>query len=135
MVTVQKDITKKESTAPEGVEHTRERKVYAPAVDIYEKGDNIMLIADLPGVDEKSVDITLEKNILSIRGYVAPVELNGHKLVYAEYGDGDYYRTFTLSNEINRDKIEAVVKNGVLMLTLPKAETAKTRKIAVTAAV
>lgn len=135
MVDVKKDIAKHESTMPEGVEHTRERKLYAPIVDIYEKGDNIMLIADLPGVDEKSVDISLENNILSVRGYVSPVEFSGYKLAYAEYGDGDYHRTFTLSNEINRDKIDAVVKNGVLTLTLPKAETAKTRKIAVTAAV
>jgi len=132
---VKKDVQKQESTAPEGVEYTRERKVYAPLVDIYEKGDNIMLIADMPGVDEKSVDITLEKNILTIRGAVEPPKVGqGHKLVYAEYGIGDYERTFTLSNEINRNKIEAVVKNGVLRLTLPKDEAAKSRKIPVKAA-
>jgi HSP20 family protein len=90
------------------------------------------VVADMPGVDENSVDITLEQNVLTIDGYAAPVEPKGHRLAYAEYRVGDYQRRFTLSDQIDRDKIEATVKDGVLRLHLSKvAPTA--RKIAVKA--
>ena len=68
---------------------------------------------------------------MTITGCVKPEISNGHKLVYAEYDTGDYQRAFTLSNEIDIDKIEASVQNGVLRLSLPKAEAAKPRKIEV----
>jgi HSP20 family molecular chaperone IbpA len=133
MVEVKKDTQKKESKTPEGVEHTRAARVYTPDVDIYEKGDIIYLIADIPGVDEKSIDIGLEKNILTLRANVDPVGMDNYKLIYGEYGIGDYHRAFTLSNEIDQSKIEAVVTNGVLRLILPKSDIAKTRKIEVKA--
>ena len=128
-----KEIQKKETEGKEGVERTRSKKLYAPLVDIIEEKDNLFLIADMPGVDENSVDITLEKNLLTIYGAVEPDIPENHRLVSAEYGIGDYQRTFTLSDEIDRGKIEARVKNGVLRLTLPKAEEARTRKIKVKA--
>jgi len=133
MIEVKKDIQKKESKTPEGVEHTKAARVYRPDVDIYEKGDIIYLIADIPGVDEKSIDIRLEKNILTLRADVDPVELDNYKFIYGEYGIGDYHRAFTLSNEIDQSKIEAVVTNGVLRLILPKSDVAKTKKIEVKA--
>jgi HSP20 family molecular chaperone IbpA len=128
-----KEVQKKEAQAPEGVERTRDRKVFVPSVDIIERNDDLVLIADMPGVDEKSLDVTLEKNILTINGYVEPEIPDKHKLVYAEYSVGDYQRTFTLSDEIDRERIQASVKNGVVRLILPKAETAKVKKIAVKA--
>lgn len=133
METTAKDVQKKETGAKEGVERTRSKKLYTPAVDIIEGKDGLLLIADMPGVDENSVDITLEKNVLTIYGTVEPEIPEKHRLVSSEYGIGDYQRTFTLSDEIDREKIEATVKNGVLRLTLPKAEAAKTRKIPVKA--
>ncbi|GAB4387337.1 MAG: Hsp20/alpha crystallin family protein [Thermodesulfovibrionales bacterium] len=131
-VTVTKDIEKKEARAPEG-ERTRQRRVYRPTVDIIEKKDRILLLADMPGVDQKSLDITLEKNVLTIYGAVDAGVQEGYRLYHAEYGVGDYQRVFTLSEEVDRDRIEASLKNGVLRLVLPKAEAAKTRKIAVKA--
>lgn len=133
MADATKEVQKKEAQTPEGVERTRDRRVFVPAVDIIERKEDILLIADMPGVDEKSVDISLEKNLLTINGYVEPEIPDKHKLVYAEYSIGDYQRTFTLSDEINREKIQATVKNGVLKLVLPKAETAKVKKITVKA--
>lgn len=115
------------------VERTRSATVYTPDVDILEKEDSIIVFADMPGVDEKSVDITLEKDVLSIYVRVEPEVPEKHQLLHAEYGVGDYQRSFTISNEIDRDKIEARVKNGVLRLVLPKAPAAKTRKIAIQA--
>lgn len=133
METATKDVQKKKEEVKEGAERTRSKKLYTPPVDIIEGGDGLFLIADMPGVDEKSVDITLEKNILTIYGAVDPEIPENRRLVSAEYGIGDYQRSFTLSDEIDREKIEATVRNGVLRLTLPRAEAAKTRKIPVKA--
>lgn len=131
MTDAAKEIQKKEASPPEGIERTRPRKVYTPAVDILERKDDIIVTADMPGVDEMSVDITLEKNVLTIAGAVAPVFPESHRQVLSEYGIGDYQRAFTISEEVDRDRINATVKNGVLRLILPKAATAKTRKIEV----
>jgi HSP20 family molecular chaperone IbpA len=61
-------------------------RVYMPRVDIYEQDDETVLVADMPGVDENSVDITLEKNVLTIKGYVED-HMEGYGLAYSEYGD------------------------------------------------
>ncbi|MBI5847974.1 MAG: Hsp20 family protein [Nitrospirae bacterium] len=126
-------VLPREAVAEQREERTRERRVYTPAVDIIEGKDETTVIADMPGVDESSVDITLEKNILEIYGKVDPDIPQGMRLVISEYGIGDYHRRFTLSDEIDRDRIQATVKNGVLRLILPRAEKAKTRKIEVRA--
>lgn len=127
------EIQKQEAEEMEGVERTRTRRVFIPKVDIYEEGDTVYLLADMPGVNEESVDITLEKNILTITGLV-DTEMEDYGLAYSEYRVGDYERTFALSDEVDRNKIEATVSDGVLRLTLPKAEEAKARKIAVQSA-
>ncbi len=112
-------------------ERTRQRRVYIPRADIYETHDDVVVIVDIPGADEKSVDISLEKNVLTINAYPADYQPEGYSTVYSEYGMGDYQRRFVISNEIDQEKIEAGVKNGVLHLRLPKAGPAKTRKITV----
>ncbi|MEW5986042.1 MAG: Hsp20/alpha crystallin family protein [Chloroflexota bacterium] len=122
-----------ESKTAARVERTRPTRTYTPRVDIYETNDETILLADMPGVDENSVDITLDKNILTIEGRVNFERPAGYDLAYREYGVGDYYRTFALSDVVDRARIEATVKNGVLRLSLPKAEAARTRKIAVRA--
>lgn len=124
--------TEKQEIVESGAERTRARAAFVPRVDIYETNDGIVLLADMPGVDETSVDITLEQNVLTINGYVEPVEPENYRLAYPEYRVGDYQRSFTLSDQIDQDKIEAAVKNGVLGLHLPKAEPT-TKKIVVKA--
>jgi len=126
------DLQKKESTT--ATERIRNVKTFTPRVDIYETKDALVLVADMPGVDEKSVDVQLEKNILTITGCVYTDEAKGRSIVYSEYETGDYERTFTLSDEIDSEKIKATVKNGVLRLELPKAEKAKPKKIIIQAA-
>ena len=128
------DVEKQEVAQVNGTERTRARTAFIPKVDIYEVAEDIFVVADMPGVDENAIDITIEKNILTIDGYVEPESSDTYNLVYAEYDVGDYHRRFTLSNEIDQDKIEAVVKDGVLRLRLPKSEKAKARKISVKAA-
>lgn len=128
------EVEKQEVQSSDGSERTRATRAYVPRVDIYETDNEIKLVADMPGVNEESLDITLEKNVLSIDGYVNSIAPSNYNLAYAEYDEGDYHRRFTLSNEIDQDKIEASMKHGVLHLTLPKAAIAKSRKIAVKAA-
>ena len=131
-MTEKRELQKREAELEKGVERTRQTRVYTPAVDIIEKNNDIVLMADMPGVDENSVDITLEKDLLTIYGKVEPEIPENHRLVISEYGVGDYERTFALSDEIDREHIRATVKDGVLKLVLPKAESAKTKKIPVT---
>lgn len=132
MAEATKELQKK-AQASERVERTRARRVFSPRVDIIERKGDILVTADMPGVDETSVDINLEKNVLTIYGAIEDEPLAGHEPYYTEYGLGDYERAFTLSDEIDRDRIRATVKNGVLKLVLPKAEATKSRKIAVKA--
>jgi len=131
MANVNKENERESVTNPVQTERTRNRKVYVPKVDIYETKDATVLIADMPGVDDKSVDVSLEKNILTITGAVEPDTYPAHSIVHAEYDVGDYQRAFTISDEVAREKIEAVVKQGVLRLTLPKAEPVKARRITI----
>jgi HSP20 family protein len=126
-----KEVEKESVANTVQTERSRNRKVYVPKVDIYETKDATILIADMPGVDEKSVDVTLEKNVLTITGTVEPDVYPAHSLVYAEYDIGDYQRAFTISDEVAREKIQAVVKQGALRLTLPKAEPVRARKITI----
>src|SRR5512147_1841587 len=116
---------KREAQAMETAERTRQRKAYLPDVDIIERKDDIVILADMPGVDETSVNVTLEKNVLAINAKVDYAPPKEHKLAVHEYGVGDYERSFTLSSEIDRDRIQASAKNGVLRLVLPKVAAAK----------
>lgn len=125
------EIAKKTEAKGAVAERTRDRKTYIPRVDIHEVGENLYLLADMPGADESSVNITLEKDVLTIEGGVDEKVYGDRKASYAEYDIGDYYRSFTLSDEIDREKIEASMKNGVLRIVLPKAEPHKTKKISI----
>jgi HSP20 family protein len=122
-------IQKREKEGMEKVERTRAGKVFVPPIDIVETNEDIVLIADMPGVEQKSIDITVEQDVLTIEGRVEPLIPEGYDLTYCEYEIGDFQRSFTLTDTIDRDKIEAAFKNGVLKLRLPKAEPAKPKKI------
>jgi HSP20 family protein len=121
--------SKQELQTQGGSERTRSGRAYLPAADIYETNNAVVLVLDMPGVDEGTVDVTLEKNVLTIYGRVEPQLPVAHTLAYREYGIGDYQRSFTISNQIDWEKIEGTVKNGVLRLTLPKAGPAKAKQI------
>jgi HSP20 family protein len=125
--------TRKQEAVSPYEERTRQRPLFVPRADIYETEDDIVVVADVPGTDENNVEITLEKNILTINAYPSNDPPKDFTVVYSEYGLGDYQRRFAISNEIDRDKIEAQVKDGVLRLRLPKAGPSKTRKITVKA--
>jgi HSP20 family molecular chaperone IbpA len=125
--------TEKEEVLEAGAERTRDRLAFVPRTDIYETEEMIVVVADMPGADESSVDVNLENRVLTINGYVEPIVPEGHTLAFAEYEVGDYQRAFTLSDQIDRDGIEATIQNGVLRLQLPKVTEARKRRIAIKA--
>ncbi len=122
---------KQEVTA--SAEQTRPGLVFTPEVDIFETDHDITILADMPGVATDGVSIDLEDNVLTLSGDVKPWEGPEESDVLIEFEIGKYYRQFTLSDVIDQDKIEAKLKDGVLRLTLPKAQKAVPRKITVTA--
>jgi HSP20 family molecular chaperone IbpA len=130
MTTKEMEIQEQELVEGE-TERTRECRCFVPRTDIYEAGDEIILVLDMPGINENAIEITLEKNILNVKGFSQVDDAGDYTLSFAEYETGDYERSFRVSDEIAKDKIDALYKNGVLRLTLPKAEQAKARKIAV----
>lgn len=115
-------------------ESTRPGTYFRPPVDIYESADEIVLVADLPGVTPEGLDVNLEGDQLTVEGRVRPDDYQGLKPLHVEYGVGGYFRRFTLGEHIDREGIKANLKHGVLQLRLPKAERARTRKISVQAA-
>jgi len=131
MAEIKETIQKQESKTSDSPERTRSGKVFIPASDIIETANEIYVVADMPGVNEKSIDVTLENNQLTIQGLIQLDVPENHRLMYKEYDVGDFYRSFTISDTIDRDKIQASYKNGVLRLTLPKAEKLKPRQISV----
>jgi HSP20 family molecular chaperone IbpA len=117
---------KQEAQAPE---QTKPGPVFIPPVDIFETDSDITVLADLPGVKTKDLSIDLRENTLTISGDIEPFENADEQDMLIEYEVGKYFRQFTLSNLIDRDKINAKLIDGVLTLTLPKAEAAKPRRI------
>jgi HSP20 family molecular chaperone IbpA len=111
---------------------TRERFL-VPRTDVVESRDGIELIADLPGVDQKNVDIGVEKQTLTISAKISDFPENGAKFARRELAEGRYRRVFELPEGIDSSRIEASMKDGVLHLSLPKAEQHKPRKIEVRA--
>ena len=122
---------KQEVASP--AEQTRTGVVFTPDVDIFEDERQITLLADMPGVASDGITIDLNDNVLSIAGEVKPFESANESDVLIEFEIGRYYRQFTLSEVIDQAKISAELKDGVLRLTLPKAQKAVPRKITVTA--
>ena len=122
---------KQEVTTP--AEQTRPGLIFTPAVDIFETDHEITLLADMPGVTPDKMTIDLHDGMLTFTGDVTPWENRDEKDVLIEFEIGKYHRQFTLSEAIDQDKIQAKLADGVLRLTLPKAEKARPRKITVNA--
>jgi HSP20 family protein len=124
------DIQKSEhGGVPAGPEYTRQGPVYTPFVDIFENGNSITVLADMPGVKPDDLTIDLRESVLTLSGRVAAPESAQETPVLREYQPGTYYRQFTLAETIDQSKIDAKLTDGVLRLELPKVEKAKPRQI------
>jgi len=114
-------------------EHTRSGRYYRPNVDILEEADDLLVVADIPGARPDAVDVKFEDGTLTIRAKVEPRQDEKTEYLRREYGVGDFFRTFQVSEAVDAGKITAQYADGVLLLRLPKAEAIKPRKIAVKA--
>jgi HSP20 family molecular chaperone IbpA len=114
---------KQESTIP--------ARAYLPVTDIFETDAALMLALEMPGVERENVNVKLENGVLSIEGEINFAKYEDLYPVYTEYNVGNYARSFELSSDIDQDRISAELKEGVVVLTLPKAEKAKPRRIKV----
>jgi HSP20 family protein len=124
-------VTQKQEISPEKGELTLEGPYFSPAVDIYGTETELVLMADMPGVESDKVEVDLRDDVLSILGKVKSESEPGENLL-TEYRTGNYFRTFRLTDDIDRNKITAALSDGVLKLTLPKAAKAVPRKIPIT---
>jgi HSP20 family molecular chaperone IbpA len=122
---------KQELSSP--TEQTKPGLTFTPAVDIFENDKEITLLADMPGVKAKDLDIDLREDVLTLSGEVESPENSSERAVLREYRTGRYVRQFTLSDRIDQSKIAAQLKEGVLRLSLPMAEKASPKKIKVKA--
>ena len=114
---------------PVSRETTRsEARYVTPPVDIFETDEGLTVVADVPGLDEQSLEISLDQGILTIEGKAG---FGSGELLWREYAMDGYWRQFQLPDTFDAGKAKAEVKHGVLTLHLPKAEAAKPRKIAI----
>jgi HSP20 family molecular chaperone IbpA len=131
MPTKEMELKEKKEVKKEAGEGTRPGPVFVPPVDILENEKELIVLADMPGVESKNVDIDLRDNQLTIIGRIDSMEDEKEVSLYKEFNWGDYFRVFTLSDIIDQGKITAKMDNGVLRLVLPKVEKAKPQKIKV----
>jgi HSP20 family protein len=124
--------TQKQQVAPPEGEFTHEGTYFVPAVDIYENSKELILLADMPGVQTGDVEIDLKEGTLTILGKVKAESEEGESIL-SEYGVGNYFRSFRLTDVIDQSKITATMSDGVLKLMMPKVEKAIPRKIPITA--
>ena len=126
------DIQKTENAGvPTVPEQTRSGPVYSPSVDIFENDNSITVLADMPGVKAKDLQIDLRESMLTLTGSVTSPESATESAVLREYRTGTLFRQFTLSEAIDQAKIDAQLTDGVLRLELPKLEKARPRQITV----
>jgi HSP20 family protein len=132
LVTAQRDFDRlfREAFSSASGEGEVSTRTWAPPVDIYENGDNLVLKAELPGINPDDVEVRVEDNTLYLKGerkFEKEVKEENYHRVERAYGT--FARSFTLSNTIDSEKVTAGYKDGVLTLTLPKREEAKPKTI------
>lgn len=108
-----------------------ERMLFKPPIDIYESEGGLVLLADLPGVTLETLELQVQNNKLTLFGQVKKPTGDDAELRHCEYHEGDFLRSFILSDELDYDRIKATLNNGVLKVVLPKAQKAEPRRIEV----
>lgn len=104
-----------------------------PATDIIEREDGFYIYMDMPGVSKETLVIDLNEDELKVTGKADYVLPEGQKLGHVEFGGGEYFRSFTVSHIVDKEHIQATLKDGVLELHLPRQEKAQPRKIEIQA--
>jgi HSP20 family protein len=125
------DAISQEGSETSTSEYTRGGPCFRPNVDIYELPDELVVLADMPGTKADQIDIQFEDGSLTIHGRVANRRENQGALARQEYGVGDFFRTFRVSEHIDVPRIAAEYDEGILKLHLPKVEAVRPRRIQV----
>ncbi|HEY9183329.1 MAG TPA: Hsp20/alpha crystallin family protein [Gammaproteobacteria bacterium] len=115
----------------ENTERTEAGKFFSPYTDIHETERAVVVSMEMPGVDKDSIDIRLDKGVLTVKGTIDSTKYDALKPIYTEYNVGNFVRTFTVSTKIDAGRISATVVDGVLTIELPKAAEAVAKRIAV----
>jgi HSP20 family protein len=127
------ELSRQQSTEPSGeAVEPAQQFVFTPPIDIYETKDGLVLRADLPGVSLETLDLQVQNNKLTLFGRVASAGPEGAELVHQEYREGDYLRSFILSENVDHDRVSAKLNNGVLEVFLPHAPKTEPIRIEVT---
>ena len=113
---------------------TDARRVWTPPVDVLETKDEILIVADVPGVTANGVDVQIENGVLSIEASVEKRHDNEPTYLLREHGATTFSRTFNIGDGVNTEAISAEIRDGKLTLHLPKAEAAKPRRVEVQSA-
>jgi len=116
-------LSKEEKTVP--------ARFYMPSTDITESDDALTVVMEVPGVEEQNLHIHVENDVLRVEGQIDFAKYEGLEPLYTEYSVGHFARAFTLSGKIDQQQISAQLADGVLTLTLKKAQEAKPRRIAI----
>jgi HSP20 family protein len=104
---------------------------WAPALDLYQNADNVIAVIELPGMRKEDIEISLHDGMLTISGERRAETQEGDKAERSERYVGKFHRSITLPAQVNADKVTATYKDGILTVTLPKAEEAKPKQIQV----
>jgi HSP20 family molecular chaperone IbpA len=110
-------------------EGTTPGRIFVPVTDIFEAPEALTVVLEMPGVDRDSIEANVEDNVVTIEGRIDFSKYEGMQPVYTEYIVGHYARSFEISNQFDKSKITAQMKDGVVTIVLPKAEQAKPRRI------
>jgi HSP20 family molecular chaperone IbpA len=116
-------VSKEEKTAPS--------RYYVPTTDIFETEDALTVVMEIPGVEKQALEVNIENDVLRVEARIDYSKYEGMEPLYTEYSIGHFARSFTLSNKIDQQQISANLDDGVLTLTLKKAQEALPRRIAI----
>jgi HSP20 family protein len=114
-------VSREEKTVP--------ARYYLPSTDIYETDDALTVVMEMPGVEKKDVQVSLEDDVVRVEGRIDFAKYDGMEPLYTEYNVGHFSRAFSLSDKIDQQQISAQLEDGVLTLTLKKAKEAQRRHI------
>ena len=124
------EVQKKKELASQQ-EKTIPARFYVPLTDIFETGDALKIVMEVPGVPKDGVDVKIENDVLSMEARIETTNYNGIEPVYTEYPVGHFARSFTLPEQVDQHNITALLEDGVLTLTLNKRPETKPRRIAI----
>ena len=112
-------------------EATTPTRAFMPNADIFETEEALTVVLEMPGADRDNINVSVENGVLTVEGRIEFAKYDGLQPLYTEYNIGPYRRSFRLSGRVDQDRISAEMRDGVIILVLPKAEEAKPRRIEV----